>query len=70
MDNIIVVKILETNEDICCNELSLFLTEPPSTSNMMSKISTRHQVHNEVECLAILERGNHVDEEGMLQSRE
>lgn len=63
------MEVLHTNDHATGKELDHFLTEVLVLSNMKSQVTSRHEIHHQVQILSILKSKYHVNEEGMLQLR-
>jgi hypothetical protein len=65
--NSVDVQVLEASDDAGYEEFCIFFVEALATAYMESKISSRHQVHSEVQVVSVLEGVLHIDNEGVLE---
>lgn len=70
MNNFIGVDILESNEDVDCDEPDFLFSEAVLVADVVSQVATSEVVHDEVEVLMVLEGAFHVDEEGVAELAE
>lgn len=67
MDNLLGVHVFKGDEDAGCKETGLLLGEAMLTANMVPEVAARHEIHNQVERVSILEGLPHIDNELMLE---
>lgn len=67
MDDLVLVHVLQTYQDIGDEKLRFLLVEVSFISQMVAKITAIQVVHDEVEVLSILESRCHINQKGMVQ---
>lgn len=67
VDYVVVVQILKAKKYTGHKKFSLFFGESPSAADMISEITSGHQIHYEIESLSVLERTHHIDNERVLE---
>lgn len=68
MNDIIQVKVLQTNKDAGNEKFGLHLLESTSTAHMVTKVSTDKQIHDQIEVLSVLECVGHVNNKRMFET--
>ena len=63
VDYTLGMHIFESTDQTSQHKLSLWLRKPPPFPNMIPQITTRQQITNQVQILAVLEREVHIHEE-------
>lgn len=70
MDDLLRVHVLEGQEDAGGEEAGLLLGEPVLAADVVAQVAARHEVHDQVETVAVLEGLAHVDDEGVFEQAE
>lgn len=65
MQYVVGMKILEASDDAAYEELYHVLREGTVLSGVIPEVTSRHQIHDQVQVVPILERVDHVHKEGM-----
>jgi hypothetical protein len=67
MDDLLGVHVFKGDEDAGCKEAGLFLSEPMLPTDMVPEIPARHEIHDQIERIPILEGLPHIDDELVLE---
>lgn len=67
MDNVLVVQILQADEHTGHEKPCFLLIEPLPLTYMIPEIPSRHNLHDQVKCLAVLERVEDIYEEHVFE---
>lgn len=67
VDHFVLMKKLESDEDVSDEEFGLPLVEVASIPEVVPEVPAVEVVHNEVEMLSVLEGAAHVDHEGVTE---
>jgi hypothetical protein len=70
MDDFMEVHVFEPEEDAGREESGLLFVELVPSADVIAQITSGHQVHDQVECIPVLEGLPHVDNELVLDSPE
>jgi hypothetical protein len=70
VEDFLAVDEVDGSEDAPDEETRLVLSESMSAADAVSEVSAREQIHDEVEIISVVECGDHVGDEGGVESLE
>jgi hypothetical protein len=70
MENFVGVQVMETCEDTGCKEAGLWLSEFMFFADVVAKVTSRHEIHDKVQMLSVLEGLLHIDNKWMFNDFE